>query len=121
MVTILDEVVELGVSLALDDFGTGYSSLSLLHDLPVHTLKIDRSFVQSIDEGPERRPFVEAIVDLGSALGLAVVAEGVERVGQVAALQRLGCRIGQGFHFAPPLEASEFEEYVRASRGRSAA
>jgi len=121
MVSILDEVTELGVRLALDDFGTGYSSLSLLHDLPVDTLKIDRSFVQSIDKGPERRPFVEAIIDLADALGLTVVAEGIERTGHVAALQRLGCRIGQGFHFAAPLEASEFESYVRESRGRSAA
>jgi len=121
MVSILDEVTELGVRLALDDFGTGYSSLSLLHDLPVDTLKIDRSFVLSIDKGPARRPFVAAIVDLAGALGLTVVAEGVEDVGHVAALRALGCRFGQGFHFAAPLDASEFVDCVRASRGRSAA
>jgi len=89
--------------------------------LPVDTLKIDRSFVQSIDKGPERRPFVEAIIDLADALGLTVVAEGIEDVGHVAALRALGCRFGQGFYFAVPLEPSELEAFVRAGRSRSAA
>jgi EAL domain-containing protein (putative c-di-GMP-specific phosphodiesterase class I) len=121
MTSILDGVVSCGVRLALDDFGTGYSSLSLLQDLPVHTLKIDRSFVQSV--GAEIKPsaFVRAIVDLAHALGLVVVAEGVESVAQVAALRRLGCRVGQGFHVAVPLPASELEAFVRARSDRSAA
>ncbi len=109
MTSILDEVTALGVRLALDDFGTGYSSLSLLQDLPVHTLKIDRSFVQSIDTGPERAAFVRAIVELADALSLSVVAEGVESAAHVAALRRLGCRLGQGFHFAHPLEPAALE------------
>src|SRR5207249_4660033 len=83
MIAILDEVADLGVRLALDDFGTGYSSLSLLQNLPVDTLKIDRSFVQSVENGPERRAFVRAIVDLADALGLTVVAEGIEVPAQV--------------------------------------
>jgi diguanylate cyclase (GGDEF)-like protein/PAS domain S-box-containing protein len=110
MTSILDEVTALGVRLALDDFGTGYSSLSLLQDLPVHTLKIDRSFVQSIDTGPERAAFVRAIVELADALSLSVVAEGVESAAHVAALRRLGCRLGQGFHFAHPLEPAALED-----------
>jgi diguanylate cyclase (GGDEF)-like protein/PAS domain S-box-containing protein len=121
MTSILDGVVSRGVRLALDDFGTGYSSLSLLQDLPVHTLKIDRSFVQSVGAEIKRSAFVRAIVDLAHALGLVVVAEGVESVAQVAALRRLGCRVGQGLHFAVPLPAHELELFVRARHGRSAA
>jgi EAL domain-containing protein (putative c-di-GMP-specific phosphodiesterase class I) len=118
---ILEEVTGRGVRLALDDFGTGYSSLSLLQDLPVHALKVDRSFVQSIEAEGGRAPFVRAIVDLAEALELAVVAEGIEEVGQITALRRLGCRIGQGFYFSKPLAPAAFESFVRDSRGRSAA
>jgi len=122
MTSILEEVTGLGVHLALDDFGTGYSSLSLLQNLPVHTLKVDRSFVRSIDTGPERRAFVRAIVDIAEALDLRVVAEGIEVAGQVAELRQLGCRLGQGFYFAHPVASSELEELILAnasSRGRS--
>jgi EAL domain-containing protein (putative c-di-GMP-specific phosphodiesterase class I) len=109
MASVLEDVTQLGVRLALDDFGTGYSSLSLLQDLPVGALKIDRSFVQSVDTGPERVAFVRAIVELAGALGLTVVAEGIETASHVIALRRLGCRLGQGFHFAAPLEPAELE------------
>jgi diguanylate cyclase (GGDEF)-like protein/PAS domain S-box-containing protein len=108
----LDAVKALGVRLALDDFGTGYSSLSRLQYLPVDELKIDRSFVQSIDSGADRAALVRAIVELGRALELTTVAEGIEHAGQVAALQRVGCRLGQGFHFARPLAAAELEELL---------
>ena len=121
LTSILEEVTSSGVRLALDDFGTGYSSLSLLQDLPVHTLKIDRSFVQSIEAEGGRAPFVRAIVELAEALELTVVAEGIEEAGQIAALRRLGCRIGQGFHYAKPLGPAAFELFVRDSRGLSAA
>ena len=120
MAIILDEVAGLGVRLALDDFGTGYSSLSLLQDLPVHTLKIDRSFVHSLDIGPERRAFVKAIVDLAHALELTVVAEGIEAPAQTVELQRLGCRYGQGFEFSVPLEAHALEELLASRRTLSA-
>jgi predicted signal transduction protein with EAL and GGDEF domain len=120
MASILDEVTGLGVRLALDDFGTGYSSLSLLQDLPVHTLKIDRSFVQSIDTGPQRAAFVRAIVELADALSLGVVAEGVESAAHVLALRGLGCRLGQGFHFAAPLDADGVERaLVRCDDARA--
>jgi diguanylate cyclase (GGDEF)-like protein/PAS domain S-box-containing protein len=108
MATILEEVSELGVRLALDDFGTGYSSLSLLQNLPVDTLKIDRSFIRSVD-GAGRRALVQAIIDLASALDLPVVAEGIEEPEQVHELERLGCRLGQGFYFARPLDPRSFE------------
>jgi diguanylate cyclase (GGDEF)-like protein/PAS domain S-box-containing protein len=109
---VLDGVKALGVRLALDDFGTGYSSLSRLQYLPVDELKIDRSFVQSIDSGADRAALVRAIVELGRALELTTVAEGIEHAGQVAALQRVGCRLGQGFHFARPLAAVELEQLL---------
>ena len=108
MTSILEEVSALGVRLALDDFGTGYSSLSLLQNLPVDTLKIDRSFIRRVDAG-ERRAFVRAILDLAQALDLPVVAEGIEAPEQVVELERLGCRLGQGFYFARPLDAASFE------------
>jgi diguanylate cyclase (GGDEF)-like protein/PAS domain S-box-containing protein len=121
MTSVLEEIANCGVRLALDDFGTGYSSLSLLQDLPVHVLKIDRSFVRSIGAPGGRAAFVRAIVQLAEALELTVVAEGIEEAGHVASLIRLGCRIGQGFHFAVPLEPSEFEAFMRVTRSRSAA
>jgi diguanylate cyclase (GGDEF)-like protein/PAS domain S-box-containing protein len=122
LTSILEEVTNRGVRLALDDFGTGYSSLSLLQDLPVHTLKVDRSFVQSIGaEDGGRAPFVRAIVELAEALELTVVAEGIEEIDQVAALRRLGCRVGQGFYFARPLPPAALEAFVRENRARSAA
>jgi diguanylate cyclase (GGDEF)-like protein/PAS domain S-box-containing protein len=121
LTSILAEVTSHGVRLALDDFGTGYSSLSLLQDLPVHTLKVDRSFVQSIVAEGGRAPFVRAIVELAAGLELTVIAEGIEEVGQVAALRRLGCRIGQGFYFSKPLTPAALESFVRDNRGRSAA
>ena len=127
MTATVEEVAALGVRLALDDFGTGYSSLSLLRDLPVQTVKIDRSFVQTIDAGPAQRAFVQAIVDLAEALGLTVVAEGIERPDQVAALLRVGCVYGQGFHFARPLASDALEALLVAAgqssqlRGRPAA
>jgi len=110
LISLLGEVGALGVALALDDFGTGYSSLSMLQDLPVQTLKIDKAFVGAIGTGGERTAFVRAIVDLAEALGLVVVGEGIETATHVATLLRLGCRVGQGFYFARPLEASMLDE-----------
>ena len=111
---MLAGVAELGVRLALDDFGTGYSSLSLLQDLPVHTLKVDRSFVNALDAGTTQQGFVQAIVDLAQTLDVALVAEGMETEAQTTELRRLGCSVGQGFHFAPPLEAHEVGDLLVA-------
>ncbi len=105
--SVLTDVAALGVRIALDDFGTGYSSLSLLQELPVHTLKVDRSFVSALDEDTTRQGFVQAIVDLAHTLDVALVAEGMETEAETCELRRLGCRAGQGFHFAPPLEPGE--------------
>ena len=116
LIGILNEVTELGVDLALDDFGIGYSSLSLLQDLPVDSLKIDRSFVGSMGTARERVAFVKAIVELAHALGLSVVGEGIESEIHVQTLIRLGCRIGQGFYFAGPLEVAEIDRLIADGR-----
>jgi diguanylate cyclase (GGDEF)-like protein/PAS domain S-box-containing protein len=112
LIDALEEVTRLGVAIALDDFGTGYSSLSLLQDLPVETVKMDRLFVRTIGMGREQTAFARAIIDLSRALGLEVVAEGIENAAQVAVLRHLGCRFGQGYHFAKPLEPHELDELM---------
>jgi diguanylate cyclase (GGDEF)-like protein/PAS domain S-box-containing protein len=98
---------ELGVQFALDDFGTGYSSLSLFRRLPVHTVKIDQSFVREMLDSDGDRGIVESVVHLADAFGRAVIAEGVETVAHGLALQKLGCRLAQGYGIARPMPAAE--------------
>ena len=100
---VLGELRRLGVSLAVDDFGTGYSSLSHLSTLPIDCLKVDRSFVMRLEQGSNEAAVVRSIVLLGSALGKAVVAEGIETNAQLEQLHEMGCRFGQGFLLARPL------------------
>jgi diguanylate cyclase (GGDEF)-like protein/PAS domain S-box-containing protein len=107
---------ELGVRLAIDDFGTGYSSLSYLQRLPIDVLKIDRSFVRDVDDVPRAAAIVDAIVRLGHALGVRLVAEGVEQTGQASALHLQGCQLAQGYLFAAPLDATAAENYLREHR-----
>jgi EAL domain-containing protein (putative c-di-GMP-specific phosphodiesterase class I) len=99
---------ELGVKVAIDDFGTGYSSLALLRTLPVDLLKVDRSFLAELDQDGSAR-VVAAVVGLGKALGLEVVAEGVETREQVTELMRLGCPMAQGYLFSRPLSSAQVE------------
>jgi EAL domain-containing protein (putative c-di-GMP-specific phosphodiesterase class I) len=101
----------LGAHLEIDDFGTGYSSLSYLKRLPVETLKVDQSFVDELDCDADDVAIVRAIVGLGDSLGLAIVAEGVERRAQANALMALGCSIAQGYLFGYPQPASTLEPY----------
>jgi diguanylate cyclase (GGDEF)-like protein len=103
VVAALEELRELGLSIALDDFGTGYSSLSYLRRLPVDTLKMDGSFIRSIDRDAEAAALTRSIVAMGKALGLRVIAEGVELPKQRALLARWGCDEIQGFLVAAPL------------------
>jgi EAL domain-containing protein (putative c-di-GMP-specific phosphodiesterase class I) len=112
----LADLKALGVRLAVDDFGTGYSSLSRLHDFPIDVLKIPKPFVDGVALGEERSALARAIVELSAALGLRVVAEGIEQPEQAAALRALGCRTGQGFYYARPMPADEFMALLQPSR-----
>jgi len=100
--TALRAIRDLGVGLVLDDFGTGYSSLSYLRRMPLDTIKIDRSFVAGIDDDNSNLPIVKAVIALAHALGIDVVAEGIETSGQRALLRDLVCDRGQGFYYARP-------------------
>jgi len=99
------EIANLGVRLSVDDFGTGYSCLSYLHQLPLHTLKIDRSFITKMLEPDGAGCIVEAIAMLARNLGLQTVAEGVENEAQLELLRAAGCDLLQGFLFSRPLTA----------------
>ncbi|MEI6329491.1 MAG: EAL domain-containing protein [Pseudanabaena sp. ELA645] len=103
---ILSELKEKNIQTCIDDFGTGYSSLSYLHRFPIHTLKIDRSFVSRIDHNSEYSEIVKAIIILGINLGLHVIAEGVETAEQLRFLETHSCHAGQGYHFFMPLDAT---------------
>ena len=105
---------ELGVRFAVDDFGTGYSSLAYLKQLPIDSLKIDRSFIDGLPHEAHDRSITEAIITIGRTLGLTIVAEGVESVEQWIALDELGCSVGQGFLWSPPVPAEEFAPLLRA-------
>lgn len=115
---LLGRIRATGVGLALDDFGTGFSSFSLLQRMPIHKLKIDRSFIAELrtegdgDQQSRAERIARSIIDLGHALGLIVVAEGIEDVIQLERLTALGCDWGQGYLFGPPLAAGEMAEQL---------
>ncbi|WP_404419564.1 EAL domain-containing protein [Marinospirillum sp.] len=104
---ILHKIEELGISLSIDDFGTGYSSLSYLKQLPVHSLKIDRSFVKDIPGDKDDMAIISAISAMAGKLNLEVVAEGVEERKQLAFLKESGCHLVQGYYFSPPVPRSQ--------------
>ncbi len=111
----LQSLADLGVRLALDDFGTGYSSLTYLKRFPLHKLKIDRSFIRSLHEDEADVAIVAAIVQMGHAMQMEVVAEGVELEAQKHVLQRLGCDHFQGFLCSPAVPAEQFERLLTPS------
>jgi diguanylate cyclase (GGDEF)-like protein len=110
----LEAVRRLGVRVLLDDFGTGYSSLSRLKGIPVDAIKVDRSFVDGLGAEDDDTAIVSAIVDIADSLGLGTIAEGVETVEQLEALEGLGCQGAQGYLFAAPMSAAEFEALLSA-------
>lgn len=110
---ILEQLKEMGVTLAMDDFGTGYSSLSYLKQLPIHRLKLDRSFVQEVDTSSRDTAICSASIVLGHELGLELVAEGVETVAQRDQLRRLGCDVLQGFYYSVPQPADDMIDFLR--------
>jgi diguanylate cyclase (GGDEF)-like protein len=108
----LHELKALGVKLALDDFGTGYSSLSSLHQLPVDTVKIDRSFVCQADTSHHHRVLIEATVKVAQSLGMSTVAEGIETDAQAAAVRAQQCAKGQGYLYSRPLASAVLVEWL---------
>jgi diguanylate cyclase (GGDEF)-like protein/PAS domain S-box-containing protein len=104
----------MGVRLAIDDFGSGHSSLARLRDVPVEVLKIDQSFLRGVPDDPQAAAMTRAIIELGAALGMTTVAEGVTSEAQRLFLIEQGCPLAQGFHFARPLVAEEATERLRA-------
>jgi diguanylate cyclase (GGDEF)-like protein len=114
---VLRDLREMGCGLALDDFGTGFSSLEHLKRLPVHELKIDKSFVMAMDRDPADRAIVASTAALGRALGLRVVAEGVESAASASVLAAIGCDLAQGFHYSPPVPGDQLPALVQSTIG----
>jgi Amt family ammonium transporter len=112
VIEVLDELRHLGVQIAIDDFGTGYASLSHLQRLPVDILKVDKSFVTALSEGGKSRELLQAILGVGRALSLAVVAEGIEAQTQMTTLQEMGCEMAQGFLVGKPSPAEVAESLL---------
>ncbi|MDW8209371.1 MAG: EAL domain-containing protein [Chloroherpetonaceae bacterium] len=112
----LKALKSLGVQLAIDDFGTGYSSLSMLNTFPIDTVKIDRSFVNRLNE-PDGAAIVETIIALSRTMNLTVTAEGVETAEQVAQLQGMQCDTGQGYYFSRPLSEEQVQQRMQSEEG----
>lgn len=108
--TILRSLQQLGVHIAFDDFGTGYGSLTSLRDFPLDTIKVDQTFVRTLEPGSENAAIVAATIELGKALGKSIIAEGIETDAVAALLAALGCQEGQGYLFGRPMPAPQLEE-----------
>ena len=113
---VMGRLRELGIGLSVDDFGTGYSSLAYLSTLPITSLKIDRSFVQRLQDEARDAEVVKAVITLGHALGKTVIAEGIETPAQLAQLRALGCGLGQGYLLARPLSPDSAAAVVAVER-----
>jgi EAL domain-containing protein (putative c-di-GMP-specific phosphodiesterase class I) len=111
-ILMLKQIKETGVQISIDDFGKGYSSLSYLHRFPIDLLKVDRSFVSAMEENSENGEIVRTVIALAKALGLKVVAEGIESIHQFHQLRILGCEYGQGYLFSKPLPVKEIERLL---------
>jgi diguanylate cyclase (GGDEF)-like protein/PAS domain S-box-containing protein len=119
IVPILSTLRALGVRIAIDDFGTGYSSLAYLRQLPIDHLKIDRSFVRDITDGPEGSALAHSIIKLGATFNLHVVGEGIETAEQAEVLRRLGCPTGQGYHYQRPTDLDSLVATLTAAGRRT--
>jgi diguanylate cyclase (GGDEF)-like protein len=116
----LARIKELGVRVAIDDFGTGYSSLAYLQRFPVDALKIDRSFIAKLREGPEGETLIRTLIQLGESLSIETLAEGIEHDSELSLLRKERCDAGQGFLLTPPLDSDACERFLReAATGSS--
>ena len=113
-IRVLDAIQSRGIRIAIDDFGTGHSSMSLMKQFPIDTIKIDRSFVRDLAEDPEDQAIAQAIISMGKALGMTVVAEGVETVEQQTFLRDHGCDEMQGFIVSKPVPPGKLADLLRA-------
>jgi EAL domain-containing protein (putative c-di-GMP-specific phosphodiesterase class I) len=112
VISMLKKLRALGIKLSIDDFGTGYSSLSYLHRFPIDTLKVDRSFVNAMEDGSENGEIVRTVIALAKTLRLDVIAEGIETIHQLYQLRILGCEYGQGYLFSRPVPLEEAERLL---------
>lgn len=110
---MLVELRELGIEINIDDFGTGYSNLSYLTQLPISTLKIDRSFISPLEDGSNNAQVVQTIIVLAQNLGIRVIAEGVENEAQLEHLRNLNCESAQGFFFAKPMLFEDTQIFIK--------
>ena len=111
---VIYRLKETGISISLDDFGTGYSSLAQLKNLPIDSLKIDRSFIEALSKSDNDAYIIEAVVSLSQKFGVRVIAEGVENEEQLLMLQKTGCDIAQGFYISKPLPINELKIFLGA-------
>jgi diguanylate cyclase (GGDEF)-like protein/PAS domain S-box-containing protein len=114
-VDVLEKLKALGIGIAVDDFGTGYSNLAYLKRFPVDFLKVDKAFVDGLEDNPEDMAIVKAIVDLARAMGMQTIAEGIESSGQAGHLRTLACELGQGYYFSEPVSAAEASALLATS------
>ncbi|MGF2615853.1 putative bifunctional diguanylate cyclase/phosphodiesterase [Rossellomorea aquimaris] len=114
--SLLEKFKVNGIGISIDDFGTGYSSLSYLKDFSIHSIKIDRSFIKSVNESGKDDAIVKAIMSIAENLGIEVVAEGVELPQQEHFLVREQCRYAQGYHYSRPLNSSDLLKYLKGNR-----
>ncbi len=118
--SIMAKINALGVKFSLDDFGTGYSSLSSLTRLPLHQIKIDRTFIDHMFIDSKDNAVVKTIIALAKNLGLEIVAEGIENLEQWNVLSELGCDLFQGYFFSPPLTKLDFQTLIEKSCRKTA-
>jgi EAL domain-containing protein (putative c-di-GMP-specific phosphodiesterase class I) len=110
--SVLKTFCDQGIKIALDDFGTGYASLTHLKRFPVDHIKIDRSFVQDLEQDPDDEAIIAAVIGLGRSLNLQITAEGVETTGQAQRLREMGCEYAQGYYFAQPMAGSDLPDLI---------
>lgn len=113
VIEILETLKSKGIKISLDDFGTGYSSLSILKKLPIHELKIDKSFVEDILDKKSSEKLVKTIISIAKEFDMKIVAEGIETIEQKSLLTKLKCDLNQGYYFSKPLKKDDLEEYIK--------
>jgi len=116
MISVLQQINEMGIRLSLDDFGTGYSSLEYLKKMPISKLKIDRSFVKDLPEDDEDAAITKAVIALAESLNLDIIAEGVETKSQLDFLLQNGCKMIQGYFYAKPMSSEQMERYITSGQ-----